>query len=151
MYYTIYTSDENEQFYLYNNLINKNISQEKLCIICWSKNETNETNDQLYFIKDFNKYIVSCNCNVLMHYNCLNAWIEKTYSCPICRKNIYIYDNDFYLIIRNQDYFRQFKKSIIAYKYILGLIRFASLISILNFIWLIIFNIYFEYSITYNI
>jgi hypothetical protein len=141
MYYSIYTSDENEQLYLYNNLINKNINQEKFCIICWSKGETN---DQLYFIKDFNKYIVSCNCNVLMHFNCLHEWIEKTNSCPICRKDINLQD-------KNDVFFIQFKLYLTAYRYTLGLFRFVSFISILNFIWLIIFNIYFDYTITYEL
>ena len=140
MYYSICTSDENEQLYLYYNLINKNNIQENLCIICWSKNEIN---DKLYFIKDFNKYIVSCNCNVLMHSNCLNEWIEKTNSCPICRKNIYYYE--LYLQDRNIEFFRQFKQYITVYQYTLGLLRFTTFISIINFIWLIIFNIYCEY------
>jgi hypothetical protein len=135
MYYTIHTSDENEQFYLYNNLINKNVSQEKLCIICWLKNESN---DQLYFIKDFDKYIVSCNCNVLMHSNCLNEWIQKTNSCPICRKDIYYYD--IYFLDKDSDFFfRNLKQYITAYQYFLGVLRFATFLSIINFIWLIIF------------
>jgi hypothetical protein len=45
MFYTIYTSDENEQFYIYENNINKNNTkniQENLCIICFEMN----SNDQ---------------------------------------------------------------------------------------------------------
>jgi len=141
MYYTIYTSDENEQFYIYQNKINKNTTkniQENLCIICWSKNEIN---DELFYIKNLDKYIVTCNCNVLMHVDCLDIWIQKTNSCPICRKNI----------TYNENHLKIITYYIIGYNYIIKLLRFATILSILNFICLLICNTYFQYTLTYEL
>lgn len=141
MYNIIYTSDENEQFYMYNNIINQNIKkniQDNVCIICWSKNENN---DQLYYTKDFKKYIVSCNCNVLMHDNCLNQWIQQTHSCPICRKQISNNAN------KNTNVIPYY----IRYHYTLRLVRITTLISIFNFCCFLIFNTYFQYTMLHQL
>jgi hypothetical protein len=149
MYYTIYTSDENEQFYLYNNIINKNFKkkhQDKLCIICWVKNEPD---DELYYIKDFDQYIVSCNCNVLMHGNCLDQWILKTNSCPICRKQIS--GNYHYLQYDNTNYILIIKYYLIVYNNTIKILKFFSYLSVINFFCLIICSFYFQYILTYEI
>ena len=148
MYYSIYTSDENDIFYMYQNLINKNTKkniQENLCLICWSKNEPI---DQLYSIKDFNQYFVSCNCQVLMHSDCLTQWVQQTNSCPICRKAIAI--NYIYLNYNTEDWFKMLKYYVNAYNYTFSLLKLATIISFLNFIWLLTFNFYVHYNLKYE-
>jgi hypothetical protein len=65
------------------------------CLICID-NETELT----YTIKDINKcIIVSCTCNGYYHKKCLQLWLQKSCSCPICRKQIIIQEyneNNFY-------------------------------------------------------
>jgi hypothetical protein len=135
MYYFIYTSDENNKIYMYNDQRNK----DNLCLICWSKNETN---DELFYIKNFNHYIVNCECNILIHFTCMDKWIQQTQSCPICRKSI-AYN---YLYVKNQDdIFVKFKQYATATQYMLGVLKLATMISFFNFIWLILFNTYFQY------
>jgi len=146
MYYTIYTSSDNEEFNIYKNRVYNVITtgnEDNSCIICWTKNE----NHNLYYLKDYKGYTVSCDCNILIHFNCLDQWIQQTKSCPICRKKITI--NYLYLQLKstnnnmigylNSDYY---------FKYILKLLRFACMISMINLFYIIIFN---SYSAIYDL
>ena len=88
MFYTIYTSSDDEGTYNYKVNPEKlitNGNDQKSCIICWT---TDDYKNRLQYLKDFNEYNISCDCNVLIHYNCFKKWIQTTNSCPICRKKI---------------------------------------------------------------
>ena len=59
----------------------------KLCLICWLPSNKNET---IQNMKTISHIVVICDCNPIFHKNCLDIWINKTSSCPICRKKITI-------------------------------------------------------------
>lgn len=155
MYYIIYSSDDTQQLFMYedyikNNPIDENvekdIKQEHLCLICWSNENLN---DPLFTIKEFENYIFTCNCNVLIHAHCLSEWIQKTNSCPICRK--YIYNNEITIKTYSIVQIKIITYYLIFYKFTIGLLRLFSLLSALilfgYFFFIIIFNIlfYMEY------
>jgi hypothetical protein len=121
----------------------KEKNKDELCIICWLKNEPI---DDLFYIKEFNEYIVSCQCNILMHFNCLEQWIQKTHSCPICRKNIV----GNYLLLED-DFFKNFNKYVTATKYALAVLKLATTISFLHLIWILLLNTYFQYLFLFEI
>lgn len=79
MYGTLYTSSE-----YYEDI---SPTTNNVCLICWMPSQFN---NPVKCIKE-NSYILSdCQCNALFHNNCLNQWIDKTSSCPICRKFVTI-------------------------------------------------------------
>lgn len=57
----------------------------KLCLICWLPSNKNET---IQNMKAISHIVVICDCNPMFHKNCLDEWINKTASCPICRKKL---------------------------------------------------------------
>ena len=59
----------------------------KLCLICWLPSNKNET---IQNMKTISHIVVICDCNPIFHKKCLDIWINKTSSCPICRKKITI-------------------------------------------------------------
>lgn len=58
-----------------NNL--NNISSNNTCSICWEGFDGNN---------DSENGIVNLNCKHYFHHKCLEAWISRNPSCPICRK-----------------------------------------------------------------
>ena len=75
MYYTIYTSTD------YDDCIE--FEENNQCLICLLPSNKKDV------IKKMNEFLninIKCNCNPNLHYNCLEKWIDKTHSCPICRK-----------------------------------------------------------------
>lgn len=74
------------------------ITQEQynVCFICFEYNNNFENNptslhkQQLYFS--------NCNCNVAVHNNCLQIWVDKNKSCPICRNIIIVKNNNISII-----------------------------------------------------
>lgn len=82
MYYTIYTSsdyyDEKEK--------EKNNSLKEydgnICLICLLPDKHK---DLVQNMKQFSYILSTCDCNALFHSNCLETWIVKSQSCPICR------------------------------------------------------------------
>jgi hypothetical protein len=56
-----------------------NTNDNNVCIICW------ENNKKIYKLKEI---IIEniCDCNIYVHSECLNIWIEKHNCCPICKK-----------------------------------------------------------------
>jgi hypothetical protein len=60
------------------------------CFICFMHYEQN---NPIKMLSDFSHIIQKCKCNANIHLLCLNNWIKKTQSCPICRtKCISIHD-----------------------------------------------------------
>jgi|APGre2960657423_1045063.scaffolds.fasta_scaffold17079_2 hypothetical protein len=57
------------------------------CLICLSESKKN---DVIKKMKDFSDLYIICDCNPTFHYTCLEVWIDRTSSCPICRKKIII-------------------------------------------------------------
>ena len=52
------------------------------CFICFMPYEQN---NPIKMLSDFSHIIQKCKCNAKIHLLCLNNWIKKTQSCPICR------------------------------------------------------------------
>jgi hypothetical protein len=55
------------------------------CLICMDNEEI-----QTMTLKNYDNMIVTCKCNGYYHKNCLKLWLQKSLSCPICRKQVYI-------------------------------------------------------------
>ena len=140
MFYTIYTSSDDEGPYNYKVNSDKlitNGNDQKSCIICWT---TDDYKNRLQYLKEFNEYIIICDCNVLIHHNCLKQWIQHTKSCPICRKKI---TENIILPINNtsNNDFSMILFYFICYKYLLRALKFVSIVYILNLILMIMYNI----------
>jgi len=63
--------------------------EEDLCLICWQPTEKNNIIKKL---SDFSDVSISCKCSPYIHQLCINNWISKNNSCPICRTKIYNYN-----------------------------------------------------------
>lgn len=57
------------------------------CIICLESNSVT-TKKSFYFVKN-NIYLCNCRCMVYTHAQCMQAWLENSPKCPICRYNLY--------------------------------------------------------------
>ncbi len=64
------------------------------CLICLN-NDTleNKYPEKMKLLVLNSKYLKPCDCNVYMHFECLNEWIINHWSCPICRHPIYLIVN----------------------------------------------------------
>ena len=63
--------------------------EEDLCLICWQPTEKNNIIKKLSYFSDVS---ISCKCSPYIHQLCLNNWINKNNSCPICRTKMYNYN-----------------------------------------------------------
>lgn len=81
----LYTSSENYEDDLHYNVIKD--ETDHWCIICWLPSQENSI---ILKMKDYHNINTICDCNPTFHYSCLKEWIDKTSSCPICRKKITI-------------------------------------------------------------
>ena len=55
---------------------------DNICIICF---EHNGILNELINLNNQTLYIKQCDCNVIIHNNCLGTWHGRTQKCPICR------------------------------------------------------------------
>jgi hypothetical protein len=142
MFYTIYTSSDNDEMYNYYGNSNKPITNgndNNSCIVCWT---TDDYKNRLQYLKDFDEYVISCDCNVLIHCDCLKQWMQTTNSCPICRKKITV--NLILPIDYTNNRFNIILYYYICYKYIIHGLKFVSIVYILNLIFTIVYNIYYD-------
>jgi hypothetical protein len=150
MYYTIYTSSDNEENYFNfkdnyqetdNNNDNNNNDNDNnnvnICIICLFPSINNNSIETL---NTCNEYILSCNCNTYIHKKCLYEWYIKTESCPICRKSI-IYEVLYSDICRK--YIKIFCYYLIYYNTFLRLFQLANIIFFINASFVLLYNFYF--------
>lgn len=80
-----------------------NYETNKQCMICWDYSNKNNVIRQM---QNFSYTNIDCKCNPTLHYTCLETWIDKTSSCPICRKKIMC--NKLQLTKNNNKYFTFF-------------------------------------------
>ena len=105
-----------------------------ICLICWM---SYEDNNKLKILSDFSHITTKCNCKSKIHFICLNIWIKKTPSCPICRTKIKIN-------IFNSEHKNIFVNYYIEYKiYILKILCFVSFINLLFITFYNIYSIYY--------
>lgn len=132
MYYTLYTSSD---------YFEKTLEEDdnlKICLICWLPNKNK---DIVKNMKDFPYILTTCDCNALFHNNCFKEWINKSNSCPICRKSItinYLYN---YNISQNI-------KLVLFYFFFFNYINcFLQIIQMISLINLFLFYLYIIYLI----
>ena len=53
-----------------------------MCIICFHHNTQF---NQLINLNEQTLYITQCNCNAIIHTDCLHLWHSHRQKCPICR------------------------------------------------------------------
>jgi hypothetical protein len=129
--------DDNTQIKMYippkinddelNPLYNTPSSTNNECVICLEKNANSINVLNKNFIKD-------CNCNFNIHDTCLNQWIQKKPSCPICN-TVLIQNTD----VENEIYTHYFYCQL-SHKIIM-LLYCVSIISIIIIIILHLINI----------
>jgi hypothetical protein len=62
------------------------------CMICWEdKKEICTLLQENIFSDSVKNYKVICLCNIRIHKTCMNKWIQKNKSCPICHNALYEY------------------------------------------------------------
>jgi hypothetical protein len=67
--------------------------EEDMCLICWLPgNNKNE----IHVLTNFSNIKPKCRCNPKLHTACINEWVKKSPTCPICRTkmNIIIFTSD---------------------------------------------------------
>lgn len=120
-----------------------NIDDPDVCIICWlpshNKNQIVRLND--YFTTTTTT-TTTCKCNPRIHPSCFNDWIQKTYTCPICRKNIPIQIQH----LTNHS-IHTFTYIFVFLNFATKAIRNATIVSIINLFILFFYNLYIMYHI----
>lgn len=131
MYFCVFPSCEYNTDWEENiNIINDN----DLCLICWLPKEKNNC---VKLLTDFSNIQPSCYCKPKIHSLCLNDWIAKTKSCPICRKQI----NIITFSTSNQGFILNFY--IIFVENSLNIVKILFYSSVINLFCLCFYNFYF--------
>lgn len=60
--------------------------EDKECFICFEIRDINDLKP--IKLNQHKIYIRTCKCSSYVHEKCLNKWLEKDKSCPICRKKV---------------------------------------------------------------
>lgn len=118
------------------------IVEKDCCLICWTHSEKN---NQIKLLSDFSHINVICKCKPKIHKTCLDIWINKNRSCPICRRkiNVRLLKSENSLFINGYIY---------CLEYTVRGLRMLCYVSFVNLIFLFFYNIYSIYFIvsTYN-
>jgi hypothetical protein len=114
------------EYYFYNDT-NELLIEKDICLICWLPTETDNVIKRL---SDFAHINITCKCKPMIHQLCINDWISKNPSCPICRTPIFY---------SNQNYLTYYHKFI---KYNTYLIKIIFYMNLLYFIYVFLYNIY---------
>lgn len=137
MYFSVFSSSE----YYSDEEINGKLSvdEDDLCLICWLPGE--EKND-INLLSEFSHIKPNCKCKPKIHSICINEWIKKTPSCPICRTkmNMIIFNTNNENVLIN--YY------IICISYTINLLKFISYASFINLLCILFYNIYSIYIMT---
>lgn len=100
MYYSIFDPyDEKYDIFLHQlnnkeNLDNKKLFDEEdlCCIICL---ETDASFNKIKNMQSITDIKLFCNCNIYIHKYCLESWMKKRNTCPICLTKITQIDSIF--------------------------------------------------------
>jgi hypothetical protein len=113
------------------------IDENDICIICWLP--SNEKNT-IVRLNDYYTITTTCKCNPKIHSLCFNDWIQRTQTCPICRKNILIHIQ--YL---TNNSVHTFTYIFVFFNFATRVMRFATIVSFINLFILCIYNLYIMY------
>lgn len=115
-------------------------NEDELCLICWLPTYENKN---IEILPAFSHIKPRCNCKPKLHLECIDKWVNKTSSCPVCRTklyiNIYTYDN------LNFNNF-----CIVCQTFINDYIHIIHYFSIANLFFLFLFNTYYISIYIYN-
>lgn len=131
MYFSVFSSSEyydKDGHCNTSRLVDDN--DDDLCLICWLPNE--ETNE-IKLLTDFSHINPKCKCKPKIHTLCINEWIKKSTTCPICRTNMNV-------IIFTHDGQNIYIKCI---SYTICLLQILYYASLFNLFLIILYNIYF--------
>jgi hypothetical protein len=106
--------------------INEHSIEKDICFICWMPNEKD---NMIKKLSDFSHITITCKCRPKIHEWCLNNWISKNTSCPICRTKI---------IVSKQQYLTYYN----FVKYTTYSLKLLFYINLLNFMYNFFYNIY---------
>lgn len=153
MYFSIFSSYE---FYYFNEDSdtdlpintdkdkNKDEDNDKddICIVCWFPGDINE----LKQLSQFSYFKPKCECKPKIHKLCMDEWIKKNPSCPICRTkmNVIVFSSN---SNSNNIFINCY---IIFVEYTVYLFKIICYASFLNLLCIIIYNLYFIYFIKYT-
>ena len=135
MYCILYTSSENYDNQLYYTDVDEDITN-KQCLICWVYSIDN---NPIINMQSISGIITICKCNPLFHYNCIIDWVNRTSSCPICRKKITFNSTT----ITNNNSVNIVNIVNIA----TNIIRFTTIVSFVNIVLLFIYYVYLHFYI----
>jgi hypothetical protein len=112
------------------------VDEDDLCLICWLPGDTK---NEVKLLTDFSHIKPKCKCKPKIHTLCINEWIKKSPTCPICRTNmnIIIFTTD------GQNIFINCYINCISYT--ICLLRILCYASFLNLFLIIFYNTYFIY------
>ena len=137
MYFSVFSSSE---YYSEHDISNDiSIDEDDVCLICWLPEEEQ---NEIKLLSDFSHIKLNCKCKPKLHSTCINDWINKSTTCPICRTklNIIIFTTNHENIISNF--------YIICISYTAQLLKFISYVSFINLLCILFYNIYSIYIMT---
>lgn len=79
--FSLFIPNEN---YFYNDT-NEELIKKEICFVCWLPGEKDNIVKRL---SDFPHINIACKCKPIIHKLCIDDWISKSSSCPICRTKI---------------------------------------------------------------
>lgn len=136
MYFSVFSSSE---YYSDEDVTNDIIFDETdICIICWMPEEKN---NRLKNLSDFSHIITTCKCHPQIHTLCLNNWINKNKSCPICRTKLTIN-----IFKTNDNIIVNFYVNFIGCA--VRTLKILSYASFVNLMCLLVYNVYNIYFMT---
>ena len=65
------------------------INDNEICIICWGLSEKKNKLIKMKSLSHVSHFSKKCDCNCIIHSECLIKWININNSCLICHKPIY--------------------------------------------------------------
>lgn len=117
------------------------------CLICLSESKKN---DVIKKMKEFSNLYIICDCNPTFHYTCLENWVERTSSCPICRKKIRInkHNNDINQVVN--PIINPIAHFIFYCDFNIFMLRIITLVLTINIFLFFIYNCYFMNYMLYE-
>lgn len=127
----------------------KNMFQEKYndCFICFEYKNNFENKPTT--LRKQQLYFSNCNCDAAVHSNCLQIWLDKNKSCPICRNSTIVENNNIIIILQFVPFGIQiysFSKKIFVYilKFLLIVLTYILTYKLFIDVYLLMFkNIYY--------
>lgn len=101
-----------------------NSHDEYSCLFCLEPASINDPIYNLDSVLNMKQLTKTCECNGLIHHDCLVKWNNTTHSCPICRAKISKMHHE------NRDFTFNLKNKI--FRYVIFLIALKTIFEIVN-------------------